>query len=166
MAAAFTGGDGGGHCQLCGQVARERWHVVVDCAVVKGVWARLEGTLVQLVAGPVSKGEMAFGCLGGGDADELRRRLGFVLRAAVHSLRGVEMGGARRAEEAVWAFFLGRLKKELVEAWYVAKVGGKEGEFERRVLFGGVLGHLGPGGSVVWGGLLDGVGYRGWDLFG
>ena len=45
-------------------------------------------------------------------------------------------------------------------------VSGKVGEFERGVLVGGVLGHLGPGRDVVWGGLLDGVGYRGWDLFG
>ena len=134
--------------------------------VVRGVWARLEGTLVRLVPGPVSRGEMAFGCLGGDAAGVLRRRRGYVLRLAVHTLRGVEMGGAVVAEERVWAFFLGRLKREVVEGWYVARVSGKVGEFVGGVLVGGVLGHLDPGGGVVWGGLLEGVEYRGWDLFG
>ena len=43
---------------------------------------------------------------------------------------------------------------------------GRWGSLRGGVLVGGGLGHLGPGGGIVWGGLLDGVGYRGWDLFG
>ena len=151
---------------MCGRVARERWHVVVECEVVREVWSKLEGTLVQLKAGPVSVGEMAFGGLGGGAAEVLRRRLGFVLRSAVHSMRAVELGGVQGAVERVWSFFLRRLKKELVESWYVAKVSRREEAFEREVLVGGVLGHMGPGGGVVWGGIMGGVGYEGWGLFG
>ena len=41
---------GDGHCMLCGDWARERWHVVVDCRVVRDLWARL-GAVVEVWGG-------------------------------------------------------------------------------------------------------------------
>ena len=164
MAMAWVG-DGNGECRLCGEAARERWHVVVECRVVRELWERLGPTLDRISKGAVVKGEMAFGPLGETAADALRRRLGFGLRSAIHTMRGVEFGGVGRAVERVWGLFVGRLRKELLEEYLVRRWEGKLEVFAATVLIGGELGRLEAGG-VVWGGILEGVGYRGWDLFG
>ena len=143
-----------------------RWHVVIECEVVRRLWRKLEPTLVRIVDGQVVDGEMAFGPLGERAADRLRRRLGFGLRSAVHTMRGVELGGVERAVERVWGLFVGRLRKQLEEEWVLAMWQGKVGSFAASVLVGGVLGKMVEGRMVEWCGILDGVGYRGWDLFG
>ena len=52
---------GDGSCLLCGQWARERWHVVVECEVVCELWGRLGG-VVGVWGGPaVGRVEMALG---------------------------------------------------------------------------------------------------------
>ena len=157
-------GDGNGECRMCGEVARERWHVVTECRVVRELWDRLGPVLERISRGAVVKGEMAFGPLGESAAEVLRRRLGFSLRSAVHTMRGVEMGGVGRAVEKVWEMFVGRLRRELMEEFLVRRYEGRLEVFATSVLIGGELGRLEAGG-VVWGGILEGVGYRGWDLF-
>ena len=159
-------GDGNGECRLCGEVARERWHVVIECEVVRRLWRRLEPTLIRVVDMQVVEGEMAFGPLGERAADRLRRRLGFGLRSAVHTMRGLELGSVEVAVERVWSLFVGRLRKQLQQEWILAVWQGKVGSFAASVLVGGVLGKMVEGGVVEWCGILDGVGYREWDLFG
>ena len=149
---------------MCGEVARERWHVVTECRVVRELWDRLGPVLGRISRGAVVRGEMAFGPLGESAAEVLRRRLGFALRSAVHTMRGVEMGGVGRAVEKVWEMFVGRLRRELMEEFLVRRYEGRLEVFAASVLIGGELGRLEAGG-VVWGGILEGVGYRGWDLF-
>ena len=159
-------GDGNGECRLCGEVARERWHVVIECEVVRRLWRKLEPTLIRVVDMQVVEGEMAFGPLGERAADRLRRRLGFELRSAVHTMRGLVLGSVEVAVERVWSLFVGRLRKQLEEEWILAMWQQKAGCFAASVLIGGVLGTMVEGGVVEWCGILDGVGYRGWDLFG
>ena len=148
---------------MCGQVARERWHVVVGCEVVVELWRRLE-EVVEGWGGPVGRAEMALGMGGTGPGTDIRNRMGFTLRSAVQSMRGVRVGGVDETADRIWSLFLRRLKKELVEGWYVAKLEGSVTLFASRVLVGGVLGVL-QDGAVVWGPIFDGVGYRYWDLF-
>ena len=155
---------GDGLCPMCGEWARTRWHIVVECEVTKQVWGKLSATLERLVDGGVNGGEMVFGKAGQERGVKLRNRLGFTLRSAVHSLRGVRCGGVEESVDRVWSLFLSRLKKELVEEWYVAKLEGSVALFERDVLCGGVLGGL-EDGVVVWAGLMEGVGYHYWQLF-
>ena len=45
-AAYIARGDGA--CEMCGVQARERWHTVLDCPVVVGLWGKLSATLVGL----------------------------------------------------------------------------------------------------------------------
>ena len=155
---------GDGSCLLCGQRARERWHVVVDCAVVVELWRRL-GAVVGEWGGPdVGRVEMALGRDGREPGTVLRNRLGFTLRSVVHSMRGVRMGGVDETVDRLWLLFLKRLRKELMEEWYTAKLVGNVVLFASRVLIGGVLGRL-EDGEVRWGALFDGIGYNYWDLF-
>ena len=80
------------------------------------------------------------------------------------SLRAVRMGGIEEAVDRLWSLFLRRLKKEVVEEWYVARMEGGVAVFEARVLVGGLLGRM-DGGAVVWAPLFGDMGYRYWDLF-
>ena len=79
-------------------------------------------------------------------------------------MRGVRVGGIAETVDRLWSLFLRCLRKELVEEWYVAKLGQTVAQFASQVLVDGVLGTL-VDGAVVWGPVFDGVGYRYWDLF-
>ena len=81
-------------------------------------------------------------------------------------MRGLELGGVDVAVERVWALFVARLRRQLQQEWVLAMWQGKVGSFEASVLIGGVLGKMVEGGVVEWCGILGGVGYNGWDLFG
>ena len=140
--------------------------MVIECEVVRRLWKQLEPTLMRIVDGRVVDGEMAFGPLGERAADRLRRRLGFGLRSAVHSMRALVLGSVERTVEKVWGLFVGRLRRQLEEEWILAMWQGRSGSFAASVLIGGVLGRMVEGGAVEWCGILGGVGYRGWDLFG
>ena len=74
------------------------------------------------------------------------------------------MGDVEETVDRLWSLFLRRLRKELVEEWYVARLEGGVGVFERQVCVGGVLAEVRDG-EVEWGALFGGVGYRYWDLF-
>ena len=91
---------------MCGEVARERWHVVTECRVVCELWDRLGPVLGRISRGAVVKGEMAFGPLGESAAEVLRRRLGFSLRSAVHTMQGWRWEGSavpwRRCGRCLW----------------------------------------------------------------
>ena len=155
---------GDGHCMLCGKWARERWHVVVDCRVVCDLWGRL-GAVVEVWGGRlVGRLEMALGRDGRDPGTVVRNRLGYTLRSVVHSMRGVRSGGVDETVDRLWSLFLRRLRKELVEEWYTARLMGSVTLFASRVLVDGVLGEL-EDGEVKWGPLFEGVGYSYWDLF-
>ena len=94
----------------------------------------------------------------------MRNRLGFTLRSTIMGMRGVRLGGVGVTVDQLWSLFLRRLRKELVEEWYVARLEGSVGSFEKRVCVGGVLAEVREG-EVMWGALFDGVRYRYWDLF-
>ena len=108
--------------------------------------------------------EMALGRNGRDPGTVLRNRLGFTLRSVVHSMRGVRSGGVDVTVDRLWSLFLRRLRKELVEEWYTARLMGNVTLFASRTLVDGVLGEL-EGGLVKWGPLFEGVGYSYWDLF-
>ena len=80
------------------------------------------------------------------------------------SMRVVRVGGLEETVDRIWSLFLHRLKKELVEEWYVSRLEGDVAAFESRVLVGGLLGRL-VDGVVEWSGMMEGVGYQYWDLF-
>ena len=149
---------------MCGQRARERWHVVVDCEVVRRLWVRLGGVVERWGGAVVERREMALGRGGRDPGTVLRNRLGFALRSSVHSMRALRVGGVEETVDNIWSLFLRRLKRELVEEWYVAELVGDVARFEARVLVDGVLGEM-RGGVVVWGAIFAGVGYGYWDLF-
>ena len=96
---------------------------------------------------------MGLGGTGTGKAWNLRNRLGFTMRSAVHSLRAVPFLAEASAGERIWSLFLARLKKGLVEDHYTARLNGDLGEFERRVLVGGILGRLDGSWADGWGGI-------------
>ena len=156
---------GDGNCPMCGQWARRRWHVVVECRVVGELWRRL-GVEVAVLGGGEAVGtrEMALGREGRDRGTALRNRLGYALRSAVMSMRGVRVGGFGETVDRIWSLFLHRLRRELVEEWYVARMEGSVALFESRVLVGGLLGRM-VGGAVEWCGMMGAVGYRYWDLY-
>ena len=55
---------GDGCCCLCGEWARQRWHIVVECEVVRQLWGRLGGVVEVGGGGVVDRCEMALGCEG------------------------------------------------------------------------------------------------------
>ena len=138
---------------------------MVDCPVVVDLWDRLwVGALRPLVGEPVDRVEMG---LTKGDSTprwKLRRRLGFTLRSAIHSLRMADFLNRQDAENRIWRLFLQRLKSDLMEDYYVGKLCGSLADFEARVMVGGVLGRM-NGGLVVWSGMMENVEYHYWDLF-
>ena len=139
--------------------------MVVECEVVRRLWSRLGEVVEVLGGGAVVEGrEMALGREGGGPGTVLRNRLGFTLRSAVMSMRAVRMGGVEETVDRLWSLFLRRLRKELVEEWYVARLEGSVVAFGVRTLVGGLLGHMEEG-EVVWSGVFDGTGYQYWELF-
>ena len=69
------------------------------------------------------------------------------------------MGGVEETLDQLWSLFLRRLRKELVEEWYVARMEGGVGSFESQVCVGGVLGEAREG-KLVWGALFDGIRYQ------
>ena len=79
-------------------------------------------------------------------------------------MRAVRVGGLGATVDRLWSTFLLRLKKELVEEWYVSRLEGDVAVFGSRVLVGGLLGRL-VDGVVEWSGMMEGVGYQYWDLF-
>ena len=157
--------EGDGRCKFCGDEAEERWHVLVDCPVVVDLWDRLwVGALRPLVGEPVDRVEMG---LTKGDSTprwKLRRRLGFTLRSAIHSLRAADFLNRHDAENRIWRLFLQRLKSDLMEDYHVGKLCGNLADFETRVMVGGVLGRM-NGGLVVWSGMMENVECHYWDLF-
>ena len=155
---------GDGCCLLCGLWARERWHVVVECEVVGHLWRRLGDVVAVLGGADVDRSEMALGCEGRGPGVVLRNRLGFTLRSTIMGMRGVRVGDVEETVDGLWSLFLRRLRKELVEEWYVARLEGSVGVFVERVCVAGVLAEVRDG-EVEWGALFGGVGYRYWDLF-
>jgi hypothetical protein len=168
MAMAYVVDDpGNGVCGLCGVYARERWHIVVGCGVVDGLWGRLGATLGRLDSRGVTRRERALGLEGSGEAVRLRNRLGYTLRMAVLRARGEDYGNRERAGRLVWASFRVGLKRELVQEWWGAKLDGNTGRFNREVFVEGVLGRIDERGQVVWLGLVGegevGVDY--WTLF-
>ena len=155
---------GDGSCPMCGERARERWHVVVDCEVVRRLWLRLGGVVERWGGAAVERREMALGRVGRDPGTAVRNRLGFTLRSAIQSMRGVRVGGVEETVDNIWSLFLRRLRRELVEEWYVASLVGGVAQFEARVLVDGVLGEMRDG-AVVWGAVFAGVAYGYWDLF-
>ena len=128
---------GDGCCLMCGQWARRRWHVVLECGVVRELWGRLGAEVAVLGGGKVVEvWEMAMGRGGRDRGTALRNGLGFTLRSTVMSMRVVRIGGLGATVDRIWSLFLHRLKKELVEEWYVSRLEGDVAAFESRVLVG------------------------------
>ena len=140
--------------------------MVVECEVVVRLWSRL-GEMVEVLGGGavVEVAEMALGMGGREPGTVLRNRLGYTLRSAVMSARcGVRRGGVGENVDRLWSQFLRRLRKELVEEWYVARLEGSVVSFAARTLVAGLLGRMEEG-EVVWSAVFDGIGYQYWDLF-
>ena len=138
---------------------------MLECEVVRELWGRLGAEVAVLGGGGVVEArEMAMGRGGRDRGMALRNRLGFTLRSTVMSMRAVRVGGPGATVDRLWSLFLHRLKKELVEEWYVSRLEGDVAAFESRVLVGGLLGRL-VDGVVEWSGMMEGVGYQYWDLF-
>ena len=158
-------GRGDGHCLLCGEWARRRWHVITECEVVKLLWQRL-GLMVQPLGlnNTMDQREMAFGLTGNDKKTKLRNRLGFTLRSTVMSMRAIRSGDVDATVDRLWSIYLRRLKKELIEEWLCDKLNGSIVLFEARTLVAGLLGRLTEG-NVEWSAIFDGVSYNYWDLF-
>ena len=108
---------------------------------------------------------MALGLIEKGDKITLRNRLAYTLRSAVLAMRWIHIRDVQRAADNIWSSFKVQLKRELVEDYWVAKMGGDIGKFEKCVLVGGVLGELGDDGNVCWGEWLRDVKVGYWELF-
>ena len=156
---------GDGCCEMCGVFARQRWHTVIECQVVRNLWDRLSATLVRLDNRGVTDREMALGLIGQGEQVRLRNRLGYTLRSAVLGMRWVGWREVGRATDAIWAAFLVQLKREVVGEYWGARLGGAVVGFARTTLVGGVLGRMEEGGAVEWGPLLVGVRVGYWELY-
>ena len=156
---------GDGNCCLCQQYARRRWHVVIECDVVKRLWNKLLGMVAPLGGTNVLQPqEMAFGLDGTDNETKLRNKLSFNLRSTIMSMRGISVGGVEATVDHLWSIFLRRLKKELIEDWYVAKLEGNVTLFESRTLVAGLLGRL-VNGCVEWSAELSEVTYDYFNLF-
>ena len=120
--------------------------------------APLGGTMI------IEPQEMAFGLNGNDNKTKLRNRLSYVLRAVIMSMRGVNLGSVEVTVDRLWSTFLRRLKKELVEEWYLTKLEGSVTLFESRTLVAGLLGRL-VNGCVEWSAELSEVTYDYFNLF-
>ena len=153
---AYTG-RGDGHCLLCGEWARRRWHVIIECQIVKLLWQRLGHMVEPLgLTNTIEQREMAFGLTGNDKKTKLRNRLGFTLRSTVMSMRGIRSGDVDATVDRLWSIYLRYLKKELVEQWFCEMFNGSILLFEARTLVAGLLDPLNEG-SVEWSAILDGV---------
>ena len=158
-------GRGDGNCRLCGQWARKRWHVIIECEVVKKVWQKLADMVAPLGGTTVIEPqEMAFGLNGNDKRTKLRNRMSFVLRSTIMSMRALNLGSVEVTVDRVWSTFLRYLKKELVEELYVAKLEGSVTLFESHTLVAGLLGRL-VNGCVEWSAELSDVTYEYYNLF-
>ena len=132
--------------------------------VVK-LWDKLAQTIGTLAGGlTVERHEMAFGLAEKDRASMLRTRLGFSLRATVMSLRATRIGNTNQTVDHLWSVFLRRLKKELVEEYYTAKLEGNLILFEKRTLVDGFLGQITDNG-IQWSNFIRDVHYDYWNLF-
>ena len=108
--------------------------------------------------------EMAFGLNGNDKRTKLRNRMSFVLRSTIMSMRAVNLGSVEVTVDRLWSTFLRRLKKELVEELYVAKLEGSVTLLESHTLVAGLLGRL-VDGCVEWSAELSDVTYEYYNLF-
>ena len=156
---------GDGLCPLCQTFARFRWHVVIECETVKKLWKRLLDMVTPLggttTLQPI---EMAFGLDANDNGLWLRNRLGFILRSVIMTMRGIRVGGVDETVDRLWSIFLRRLKQEVIEEWYLAKLEGSLTLFESRTLVAGLLGRL-VNGCVEWNVELSEVTYDYFNLF-
>ena len=158
-------GRGNGNCCLCNQWARNRWHIILECQVVKKLWQKLADLVAPLGGTSVIEPlEMAFGLNGNDKKTKLRNKLGFICRSTVMSNRGISVGGIDATVDRLWSIFLQRLKKELVEEFFTAKLEGDVTLFESRNLVDGLLGRL-VNGCVVWSVHLEPATYNYFDLY-
>ena len=158
-------GRGNGNCCLCNQWARNRWHIVLECQVVKKLWKKLADLVAPLGGTSVIEPlEMAFGLNGNDKKTKLRNKLSFICRSTVMSNRGISVGGIDATVDRLWSIFLQRLKKELIEEFFTAKLEGDVTLFESRNLVDGLLGRL-VNGCVVWSAHLEPATYNYYDLY-
>ena len=156
---------GDGLCSLCSQCARNRWHIITECDVVIKLWEKFAQNISALAGSlTVQKHEMAFGLPDKDRATVLRTRLGFTLRATIMSLRGIRTGDINQTVDHLWSVFLRRLKKELVEEYYTAKLEGNLILFEKRTLVNDFLGHI-TDSELQWSDFISEVQYDYWNLF-
>ena len=80
------------------------------------------------------------------------------------SLRATNIGGTTQTVDHLWLVFLRRLKKELVEEYYTAKLEGNLTPFETRTLVDNFLGQITDNG-MQWSDFLSEVQYDYWNLF-
>ena len=80
------------------------------------------------------------------------------------SNRGISVGGIDATVDRLWSIFLQRLKKELIEELFTAKLEGDVTLFESRNLDDGLLGRL-VNGCVVWSAHLEPATYNYFDLY-
>ena len=90
--------------------------------------------------------------------------MSFILRSVVMTMRGIRVGGVEETVDRLWSIFLRRLKKEVIEEWYLAKLEGSITLFESRTLVAGLLGRLVDGG-VEWSAELSQVTYDYFNLY-
>ena len=156
---------GDGNCCLCRQWARERWHIVVECEIVKELWQKL-GLMVEPLCGNITidSKEMAFGVTGSDKKTKLRNRLGFTLRSTIMTMRGLKLGDNETTIDQLWKIFLQNLKKNLIEEWYVAKLEGSVILFEAHTLVGGLLGQLTEG-EVAWSPIFDEIRFHYYNIY-
>ena len=79
-------------------------------------------------------------------------------------MRALNLGSVEVTVDRLWSIFLRRLKKELIEEWYVAKLEGSVTLFESRTLVAGLLGRL-VNGCVEWSAELSEVNYNYFNLY-
>ena len=107
---------------------------------------------------------MAFGLDAIDDNTKLRNRMSFILRSVVMTMRAIRVGGVEETVDRLWSIFLRRLKTEVVEEWYLAKLDGSLTLFESRTLVAGLLGRL-VNGCVEWNAELSEVTYDYFNLY-
>ena len=152
-------------CCLCRARAETRHHLLLECPTVGALWDRLSvAALIPLVNEPVDQWEMCLAKAAPSAVWKLRNRLGFTLRSAIHSMRFVQFENGDIAQNSIWNSFLHRLKNDMMEDYYTAKLGGTLALFEARILIGGVLGRM-DGEKVRWAGILYGVAHEYWSLY-
>ena len=80
------------------------------------------------------------------------------------TMRGITLGGFDVTVDRLWSTFLQRLKKELIEEFFTAKLEGDVTLFESRNLVDGLLGRLDDG-CLVWSVHLEPATYNYFELY-